>query len=264
VALLGTLGESDIITNGRDMWIWSSKDNTAVHRTLPGPDPAAPPLNPAMLPTTPQEAAAAVLAAIDPSTVVTTAGSARVAGRAAYELILAPRDNDSLISQVKVAIDAAESVPLRVQVFAVSASEPAIEIAFTQVSFARPGPEHFRFNPPPGAKVTEPSQVPAKPEAEQAKPSGATSPAVIGRGWTAVLAARPGPQASGPSGGEILAGFTKQFPVVQGSWGSGRLLASRLFSVLVTDDGRVLVGAVTPQRLMRAAADPAAALKPAA
>lgn len=266
VALLGTLGESDIITNGRDVWIWSSRGNSAVHRTLPEPGAAAPPLDPARLPTTPQEAAAAVLAAIDPSTVVSTAGSARVAGRAAYELILAPRDSDSLISQVKVAIDATEKVPLRVQVFAAGAAEAAIEVAFTQVSFARPGAEHFQFNPPPGAKVTESSGAPAKAEDpnEQEKPSGATDPTVIGAGWTAVLAARPGPQSSGPSGEQILAGLTKQLPAVQGSWGSGRLLAGKLFSVLVTDDGRVLVGAVTPQRLMKAAADPAAALKPAA
>ena len=28
VALLGTLGETDVITNGTDVWIWSSQDNT--------------------------------------------------------------------------------------------------------------------------------------------------------------------------------------------------------------------------------------------
>ncbi|GIH10853.1 hypothetical protein Rhe02_89200 [Rhizocola hellebori] len=276
VALLGTLGESDIITNGRDVWIWSSRDNSAIHRTLPAPEAAAPPLNPSMLPTTPQEAAAAVLAAIDPSTVVTTSGSARVAGRAAYELTLAPRDRDSLISRVTVAIDAAEQVPLRVRVFATSTAEAAIEIAFTQVTFARPGAEHFRFNPPPGAKVTEQQAQPekAKPDEakpDQAKPDGPPPVAVVGRGWTAVLAARPGgaatsspsSSANDPASGTGLGGLMQHLPAVQGSWGSGRLLSSRLFSVLVTDDGRILVGAVTPQRLIQAAADPAAALKPA-
>src|SRR2546426_584620 len=34
VALLGTLGESDIIRNGRDVWIWDSKANKATHRVL--------------------------------------------------------------------------------------------------------------------------------------------------------------------------------------------------------------------------------------
>ena len=35
VALLGTLGETDVITNGRDVWIWNSRANQATHRTLP-------------------------------------------------------------------------------------------------------------------------------------------------------------------------------------------------------------------------------------
>ena len=33
---------------------------------------------------------------------------------------------------------------------------------------------------------------------------------------------------------------------VHGKWGSGRLLTTSLFSVLITSNGRVLAGAVTP------------------
>src|SRR6266705_6866513 len=33
VALLGAVGESDIVHNGTDTWIWSSADNTATHLT---------------------------------------------------------------------------------------------------------------------------------------------------------------------------------------------------------------------------------------
>ena len=40
------------------------------------------------------------------------------------------------------------------------------------------------------------------------------------------------------------------------------MLAGSLFSVLHTDDGRVLLGAVGPEQLIQAAADPAAALHP--
>ncbi|MBM0236720.1 hypothetical protein JNW88_05375 [Micromonospora sp. ATA32] len=40
---------------------------------------------------------------------------------------------------------------------------------------------------------------------------------------------------------------------VSGDWGSGRLLTGKLFSVLLTDDGRLLAGAVTPERLYQAA-----------
>ena len=49
-------------------------------------------------------------------------------------------------------------------------------------------------------------------------------------------------------------------PRVDGEWGSGRLLTSRLFSALLTDDGRLLVGAVEPGLLEQAALDPRADL----
>ena len=41
---------------------------------------------------------------------------------------------------------------------------------------------------------------------------------------------------------------------MHGSWGSGRLLRTSLFSVLITSNGRVLIGAVTPSVLYAAAA----------
>jgi outer membrane lipoprotein-sorting protein len=268
VALLGTLGESDIITNGHDVWMWSSRQNTATHRTISEQSPEQKaPLDPANLPKTPQEAADAALAAIDPSTVVSTAGPVRVAGRPAYELVLAPRAADSLVSQIRLAIDSTQHVPLRVQVFAHGVADPAIEVAFTQVSFARPAAEQFKFNPPPGAKIVEePAQAPpaqAKPETKpDAKPAdGKPGMTVVGEGWTSVLVARAPATGSSPTARGDLTGLLQRLPAVRGSWGSGRVLAGNLFSVLLTDDGRVLAGAVRPQRLYQVAADPAAALK---
>jgi outer membrane lipoprotein-sorting protein len=275
VALLGTLGESDVITNGSDVWIWSSSGNTATHRVLPKDAEKQAPLDPGHLPKTPQEAADAALAAIDPTTSVTTAGPVKVAGRAAYELVLAPRDKASLISQVRIAIDGDKHVPLRVRVFAQGVADPAIEVAFTQISFARPGAEQFRFNPPPGAKIVDENSLPAPSRKDSAKKDPADKPkaAMIGKGWTAVLVARaplpgtPGtakPDASGQAGrgGSMnLNGLLQRLPTVQGSWGTGRLLSGTLFSVLLTADGRTLIGAVQPDRLYQAAADPAAQLK---
>jgi len=43
-------------------------------------------------------------------------------------------------------------------------------------------------------------------------------------------------------------------PKVSGTWGSGRLMAGTVFSVLLTDDGRVVAGAVTPEGLYAALA----------
>jgi outer membrane lipoprotein-sorting protein len=272
VALLGALGESDIVSNGTDAWIWSSATNTATHFTHDArhakPDkPEAPPSD---LPKTPREAADRVLALVSPTTSVTTEGTAVVAGHPAYELVLQPKDSNSLVAQVRIAIDGTQHVPTRVEVFAKGLDNPAFEIGFTQVSFARPDDGVFTFTPPPGAKITEGDK-----DTPDARPNAPTTPpktAVIGTGWTAVLVARPpadaipGAPTPGANGGNDrgqanLDSFLAMLPRVHGSFGTGRVLQSRLFSALLLDDGRVLVGAVTPARLTAAAADPAAALK---
>jgi outer membrane lipoprotein-sorting protein len=269
VALLGTLGETDVITNGTDVWVWSSRDNKAIHRTLPARDEKQPAPTPAESFTmTPDALAKAALAMLDPSTEVTTDGSASVAGRDAYELILKPRDPASLIGSIRLAIDAAEHVPLRVAVDARGSADPAIEVAFTQVSFDRPDASQFAFNPPPGAEVVEetaPESLPDKPEAAPDKEGQRPPFAVVGTGWTSVLVTRmPTPDASpgNEQGGADIQRFLEGLPKVSGPWGSGHVVTSRLFSVLIVDDGRVLIGAVSADRLYAAAVDPAATLGP--
>jgi hypothetical protein len=49
-----------------------------------------------------------------------------------------------------------------------------------------------------------------------------------------------------------LQGFLNQLPRVSGDWGSGRLLAGTAFSAVLTDDGRLAVGAVRPEKLYQA------------
>jgi hypothetical protein len=46
----------------------------------------------------------------------------------------------------------------------------------------------------------------------------------------------------------------KSLPAVSGAWGSGHLLRGPLFSAVLTDDGRLAVGAVAPQMLYDALA----------
>ena len=106
-------------------------------------------------PLDPQAAAEKALAAIDPTTAVVVDRTARVAGRAAYQLQLSPKDSRSLIGSVQIAIDAATSVPLRLQIFAVGASSPAFQVGFTSVSFNVPSSSIFEFVPPAGANVEQ-------------------------------------------------------------------------------------------------------------
>jgi outer membrane lipoprotein-sorting protein len=155
-ALLGQLSEDDLIHNGTDLWSYDSSSRTVTHKTLT-PDAAdqvgsiassAPSLDP-------QTAAEKALAAIDPTTLVVVDRTARVAGRAAYQLQLSPRDTRSLIGSVQIAIDAATSVPLRVQIFAAGATSPAFQVGFTSVSFNVPNSSIFEFVPPAGATVEQ-------------------------------------------------------------------------------------------------------------
>ncbi|MHA4948618.1 LolA family protein [Micromonospora sp. SD19] len=268
VALLDTLGEQDVIRNGRDLWTWQSRTNTATHRALsdkagafkPAPEPAA------SLPATPQQAADLALGAIDPSTEVSVGRSATVAGRDSYELVLQPRDQDSLVHQLRIAIDAKQHVPLRFEVLAKGSDQPAFEVAFTQVDYRRPDADQFTFNPPPGVTVTEEKAERPAGKPGRVKPEADPQVRAVGDGWTTVLVARlDGALDGGPAAGKpatppagaapdvdvskLLGGL----PAVSGDWGSGRLFSTRLFTVLLTDDGRVLAGAVTPERLYQAA-----------
>ncbi|MGK5739236.1 LolA family protein [Micromonospora sp. URMC 103] len=261
VALLDTLGERDIIHNGRDVWTWDSRANAATHHRLdgdaagkPGPGAGGAP----ELPSTPQQAADLALAAIDPTTAVSVGRAATVAGRDAYELVLEPRDKASLVHQLRIAIDAREHVPLRFEVFATGSDAPAFEVAFTQVDFRRPDADQFTFNPPPSATVKE--ETADRPDASTRRPAKPEHPQVrtVGVGWTTVVEARVGADAKAPAGakspaGGDLAGVLGSLPAVSGDWGSGRLFSSKLVTVLLTDDGRVLAGAVTPERLYEVA-----------
>jgi outer membrane lipoprotein-sorting protein len=342
VALLGTLGESDVIRNGKDLWVWDSQKNTATHMvikhghcpcaqgsgsaypsTTPYPSESASPsgslspsaslspssllspsgtLSPSSLlspsgtlsasvtggtgfqanpdqtatpsetatpsgsvmpsdsvmpsqtvspsasgsPATPQDIANAILAKLQPTTNVTTSGPVTIAGRTAYELVMTPKDTRSLVARVAIAVDSRAHTPLRERIYAVRYPSPAFESAFTQVNFNRPSPAQFNFAPPSGAIVKEP-----RPH-HHAEGAQYERPTVVGKGWTSIVIAKLPPHEAMPQPGGGM--HIQNLPAVSGSWGSGHLLTSRLFTVLFTDDGRVLAGAVPPQMLYRAAA----------
>ena len=170
-------GESDVRLDGRSVWLWNSKTQTATHVVLPAHF-SAPGVGAGFLPTwhsgssssgpasqlsSPLAAANKLLAAIGPSTAVTVQRNVYVAGRAAYQLSIAPKASGSLVGKILIAIDASKYIPLRVQVFARGASSPAIAVGFTALTFGPPAISNFTFTPPPGATVKTqrvPSELP--------------------------------------------------------------------------------------------------------
>ncbi|MEP7022120.1 MAG: hypothetical protein ABI808_15870, partial [Pseudonocardiales bacterium] len=260
LALLGTTNETDVFHSGRDLWQWDSDGHVATHTLLPaghhGPltvpsGPTAPTTNPDL---TPQQLADRLIKAITPTTEVTVTANRRVAHRAAYELVLTPRDATTLIGSVRIAVDGSTKLPIGVQVFARGSTAPAIDVSFSDVTFRRPAASNFTFTPPPGASVHQhgalkpqgpASEHPAK-QVPEASPEAAT---IIGSGWTTIAEYRTTPAQIAKAGGALLS----QLKAVSGSWGHGRLLNTALLSALVTDDGRVFAGAVDASALYAAA-----------
>ena len=184
VAELVQAGETDLRLDGRTLWVWNSKTQTATRYMLPAHFSGVPavkgnglvPLNRHVgfsvppgnsIPDTPQAAAAQLLKAVGPTTVVSVQRNVYVAGRAAYQLSLVPRSSKSLVGSVLIAIDATRHIPLRVEVYARASSALAYSIGFTALTFGTPAASNFSFTPPAGATVKHVT-VPNSPKAAQA------------------------------------------------------------------------------------------------
>jgi hypothetical protein len=267
------LGESDFILNGNTAWLWQSNTDSVTRFVLPagrhGERKPARPKTP-VTPLTPQEAARQALAAVGPTTRVTTETNVTIAGQPAYQLVVAPRSSESLIGKITIALDAQHlSVPLRVQVFARGATSPAFQIGYTSISFVAPAAANFNFTPPPGARVHTVTGLGTGQSPMQATPAKHPQFQVIGKNWLSVavlpasalsklagqgnaasVAGQAARSASGGggelSGGAVMGAMLGAAHPVHGAWGSGRLLHTSLVSMLITSTGHVLIGAVTP------------------
>lgn len=261
VSLVDPGAESTLIRNGQDVWQWSSETKKATHAVMP--DHQDKTQSPGTAPSSPQEAAQQILERVEPSTDVTVSRTSRVAGRAAYELVLDPKSTTTLVDRVAIAVDAENNAPLRVEVWPNDSAEPAIRVGFTEVSFTEPDESVFQFTPPAGATVEE-----VQPKSgDRAKPDGQRAdqpkPTTVGEGWESVtvatmpeLPAQTDPNAESRSRHSGDPADWQQMldslPTVQGPWGSGKVLSSALVTVVITDDGRVAAGMVPTERVVAA------------
>jgi outer membrane lipoprotein-sorting protein len=280
VALLSPLAESDLIHNGQDVWTWVSQGSKVTHSHTAGATvPAEPRTSNAALAETPDQVATMLLGELSPSTDVSVGTTARVADRSAYELVLRPRTAPSTVDHIGIAIDAKTGLPLQVALFAKDHSKAALQLGFTSVTFARPAASTFAFRPPPGANVTTnagtpnsggpnpaarfvpprvkaPAQAEAPNEVPQAT-TGADGPKVVGQDWAQVIifpAANQVPSPVTARPGEAANNLTDQLyrlrraaTPIKGT--NDRLLHTALVNVLLLADGRIAVGAVTPDAL---------------
>jgi len=147
-------GETDLRLDGRTLWVWDSKTQSATKYTLPAhSSQSGSGSGTKAIPELPQSAAAQILKAVGPTTVVSVQRNVYVAGRAAYQLSLVPRSSKSLVGSVLIAIDASRYIPLRVEVYPRGSTTIAYSIGFTALSFGTPAASNFSFTPPAGATV---------------------------------------------------------------------------------------------------------------
>ncbi|MET7646688.1 DUF2092 domain-containing protein [Streptomyces sp. NPDC005426] len=273
VSILDNASEYSLIHNGDQVWAYDSKSNAVYHAEGRGEGDAGKGEKraaPDGVPTTPKALAEQVLKAADGTTSVTVDGTAQVAGRDAYRLVVKPEQSGSTIGSVTVAVDAENGVPLKFTLQPSSGGKAAIDAGFTSVDFEKPDASLFDFTPPKGAEVTEADEAEGhgKAEAEKAKGDlgafegldGMDGMNVIGKGWNSIAEFKtPGGAAlpSKASGDEVPA-EAQQFldalgDKVTGKFGSGTVFKTRLVNALMTDDGRVYVGAVTKDALVDAA-----------
>ena len=244
VQVLDSMAERDMVRNGSDVWLYDSKKKTAVHSTLTDRSGTTS-LRQGSIPT-PDQLATRLLASVDSTTQVSLGSDLRVAGRAAYDLVLTPKASDTLVGSVSIAVDSETGLPLSVDIFARSQKTPAFSVGFSKLDLSAPDASLFTFTPPAGAKVTERAPkadagVPTAPKADSAKPT------VSGTGWDAVVSV---PAAKGTSSALSSPLFGKLTSAVSG----GHVFQTSLVTVLLTDDGRVFAGSVPVARLQAAAA----------
>jgi outer membrane lipoprotein-sorting protein len=276
LAVPQSLSETDVIRDGNTAWLWQSTSNSVTKFTLPADNSkrsrhveSGTPKLP--MPLTPQQAASETLQEVGQTTVVSTQSNVLVAGAAAYQLVLAPKDARSLIGSIRIAIDGKTGVPLRLQVFAKGSASPAFQIGYTQLSYVAPAAANLTFTPPPGAtmKVESLAGHPADKAASKSLPGAWAGE--YGSGWLSVAelpAASLSPSGTSngasqaqpsPSGSNVFGGATQEAvnallgsaKDVSGSWGSGKLLHTSLVNVLFVGN-EAYVGAVAPSVLYSA------------
>ena len=269
VSLPGAAGEQTMVNDGTSVWTWDSGDRSVTKVTPDRDDKADRGEKSDRQAVDPATAARELLAVVQPTSVISVDGTAMVADRPAYELVVAPAPTErSLLREVRVAIDSETRLPLRLEVLANGTDDPVLSIGFDSLQVGAQDPALFRYTPPAGVTVTEPDDSHAT-EMDHEAPFGGVSPTIVGDGWdTVVVATLPdglmsnddadaddqghGPMGRRGSGLDPKALLDRIGTAVEGPWGSGRLISTTVVSVIITEDGRVAAGAVPQQVLIEA------------
>jgi hypothetical protein len=271
VALLQPLQETDWVRNPTQTWVWQSTGTQAarVRNSASLDIPALGAITSLVGDSSiePPDVVATRLLALRNDSMLSLGSPDIVAGRRVYELIETPRSHSTLITNVRVSVDAATGLPLRVRLFVRGKSSPIIDDRYSAVSFSRPAASNFEFRPPAHSTVIDAPSVGAALEpawrvrerqrefgdrgfgSDSSAAFGFDAPGLairtVGSGWDEVIIAS----------GVYRWGLREIFGSasdVTGPFGHGFLARTSAVSVIVLDDGRIAAGVVTPTRLKAA------------
>ncbi|MEU1627808.1 DUF2092 domain-containing protein [Streptomyces sp. NPDC020096] len=259
VSIVDNTSEYTVVHNGDQMWAYDSASNAVYHQTGQRGAKGEHHAEDKNLPATPQEAVKQALKNVGPTTSVSVDGTAEVAGQHAYQLLIKPKQADSTVDSIRVAVDADNGVPLKFTLTPKGGGAAAVDIGYTKVDFGKPAASTFGFSVPKGAKVTEGKD---NGQGRGAQDHGGMSGLnVIGKDWDSVAELKSAdgqlPSGKGDKAGEsktsaqgLLGSFGHR---VKGAFGTGTVINTRLVNVLITDKGAVYAGAVNQDALVKAA-----------
>lgn len=268
--ILDPMAQRDFIASGNTVWVYDSREQTAVYAEI---DQAAAEAkrSEAMADinayaaeigldlTNPQAVAEFAMSQVGDSSEITVGTDHYHAGRTAYQLIITPNSDVSLIASVVISIDSEYGMPLAVTVNSTQQVEPAMEIGFESITFADQDESLFSFTPPAGTTVTNLNELEAQAKdmemfmSEQemaeleAKAAEKPEPTMIGEGWDTVV------HMPADGSGELDMLSEGLFAELMTQVDGGKVFTTPVMNVLVTDSGDIYAGAVTVDHLLAVA-----------
>jgi outer membrane lipoprotein-sorting protein len=259
LAVPGRDSETTIVDDGSTVWVWDSEEKSVTkvpHEQGAGEKPLE-----GMF-ADPAKAAAELVTAMQKDSTVTVDGTARVADRPVYQLVLTPKPSErTLLREIRVSVDSELRIPMSVEVLANGQADPAVKVGFTDFSDAQQDPSLFAFTPPAGATISE-KNVDEEVRGQNMEEWMAQADfKTVGEGWDIVAtgkipadALRAAEGMTGQSGQNPLGMLETVGRKVTGDFGIGYVITTHVGTALITEDGKIAVGAVPEQVVTEAIA----------
>ena len=252
--ILDMMAQRDLIVSGNAVWSYDSREQVAMFAELDEEKLAAGKVTAeaelGLDLTDPQAVAEYLMSQVGASSEVTVGTDHFHAGRTAYQLIVTPNSDVSLVDSIVVSVDSETGMPLALSVYSTEQAEAAMEVGYESISFADQDESLFSFTPPAGTEIVDLNAIQEQKqdlemwmdmeemESLEEKPE----PVMIGEGWDTVVHMPAGEKTLEEMGGQLLQSLMT--PVA-----GGMLLSTPLMNVFMTDSGDVYAGAVSVQHL---------------